>query len=105
MPVQEGAMRIYRRGVSKSDAGATTAVPPRGLQGRARPRCSGSLLRPALLAFACGLVLPLLLSVPIAAQTVPDQSDCGSKAYLDNLPVKPPKDPSIKRQVQLVNCS
>jgi len=58
-----------------------------------------------LLAFACGLVLPLALSVRVEAQTVPAESDCGSKAYLDNLPVPPPKDPNVKRQVQLVNCT
>ena len=30
---------------------------------------------------------------------------CGSQAYLDALPVPPPKNPGVKRQVQLVNCS
>ena len=30
---------------------------------------------------------------------------CGSQAYLDALPVKPPRSNDIKRQVQLVNCS
>src|ERR1017187_1586834 len=53
MPVQEGAMRIYRRAVSKNDAGATTAVLPRGLQDRARTRLSGSRLRALLRQLHC----------------------------------------------------
>ena len=94
-------MCIYLR-ATFDNVGATAAVPR---QVRGRTQFSGSLLMAVLLAFACGLVLPLLLSVRVAAQTVPAQSDCGSKAYLDNLPVPPPKDPNVKRQVQLVNCS
>ena len=94
-------MSIYWRAVSKDDVGAT-AVPQQGVQARARVRFSGSLLMAALLAFTCGLVLPLLLSVDAQAQ---GDVVCGSKEYLDNLPVPPPKDPNVKRQVQLVNCT
>ena len=94
-------MCIYRR-ATFNNVGATAAVPR---QVRGRTRLSGSRLMAVLLAFACGLVLPLLLSVRVAAQTVPAQSDCGSDAYLASLPVKPPKGNDIKRQVQLVNCS
>ncbi len=59
-----------------------------------------------------------LLSVPVptaraqdAAETpqAQDPADpnafCGSQAYLDALPVKPPQGKDIKRQVQLINCS
>lgn len=49
------------------------------------------------LAFVCFLAVPAL-----SAQT---RVVCGSKDYLDSLPVKPPKDPNTKRQIQLVNCS
>ncbi len=52
----------------------------------------------ALLILALGLILSMY-------GTVQAQVVCGSKAYLDSLPVKPPKNPSIKRQVQLINCS
>jgi hypothetical protein len=48
--------------------------------------------------FAC-----LLISQPRTAQA--QQVVCGSDDYLANLPVKPPKDPNTKRQIQLVNCS
>ncbi len=51
-----------------------------------------------LLILSVGLILSLYC--PVQAQVV-----CGSKEYLDSLPVPPPKDPSVKRQVQLVNCS
>ncbi|MGC2110765.1 MAG: thaumatin family protein [Candidatus Korobacteraceae bacterium] len=46
------------------------------------------------------MILSLYCSVQ--AQT---GAACGTKGYLDNLPVKPPKDPKVKRQIQLVNCS
>jgi len=68
----------------------------------------------ALLTFA--LILFLSLAVPklraqddIQTQHAQVPADpnayCGSKAYLDSLPVKPPLTNDIKRQVQLVNCS
>ena len=95
-------MCMYPRAIDNSVVEATTAVPRHGLQRRGRSRLSGSVV---LLALACGLVLPLLLSVRVQAQVVQAPSDCGSKAYLDNLPVPPPKDPNVKRQVQLVNCT
>ena len=66
----------------------------------------------ALLTFA--LILFLTLAVPrLRAQDdepAPQQQNpaalvCGSQAYLDQLPVKPPLSNDIKRQVQLVNCS
>jgi len=47
-----------------------------------------------------GLILPWCSAAQ--AQTEPP---CGSKEYMDNLVVPPPKDPNIKRQVQLINCS
>ncbi len=57
-------------------------------------------LKAAVLVFGLGLIL--LLVCTARAQ---DGVVCGSQAYLDSLPVKPPKDPSTKRQIQLVNCS
>jgi hypothetical protein len=39
------------------------------------------------------------------AQAQDKNAYCGSEEYLANLPVKDPKEPTIKRQVQLVNCS
>lgn len=58
----------------------------------------------AVLAFA--FVCFLMASVRTAqAQDDPAGAVCGSAEYLANLPVKSPKDPNTKRQVQLVNCS
>ena len=63
------------------------------------------------------LALTLILFLTVAVPRLRAQDDeqapqdeqpavvCGSQAYLDSLPVKPPKDPTTKRQVQLVNCS
>jgi len=67
-------------------------------------RDTGYGLRTALpiltsLILAAGLLLPC--SYRLEAQS----SICGSKEYLDNLPVPPPKNLNVKRQVQLVNCS
>jgi len=53
----------------------------------------------ASLVFAAGLLV--LLCCRLEAQT----PTCGSKEYLDNLPVPAPRNPAVKRQVQLVNCS
>ena len=47
----------------------------------------------------------LLIAYPRTAQAQHENTYCGSDEYLKNLPVKPPKDPNTKRQVQLVNCS
>ena len=67
------------------------------------------LRRPATLAAASStsalcLLFTLLFTVHTQAQA-PSEPACGSKAYLDNLPVPKPKDPNVKRQVQLINCS
>ncbi len=53
--------------------------------------------------FACAfsLVFPLFLTVQLQAQNK-GKNDCGTKAYLDSLPVPIPK---YHRVVQLVNCS
>ncbi len=42
-----------------------------------------------------------ILCCTVQAQT----SVCGSKEYLAALPVPPPKNSTVKRQVQLINCS
>ena len=54
--------------------------------------------------YALLTVLGIIL-VPSLHPTLQAQVVCGSKQYLDNLQVKPPKDPSIKRQIQLINCT
>src|SRR5215470_1547109 len=53
-------------------------------------------------ACAFALLFTLLFTASMQAQMEPP---CGSKRYLQQLVVPPPKDPSIKRQVQLINCS
>jgi hypothetical protein len=59
------------------------------------------------LAFA----FPWLLSVSVQTAQAQDGNEappgvaCGTDAYLANLPVPPSKNPNVKRQVQLVNCS
>jgi hypothetical protein len=66
------------------------------------------LRRPATLAAALfsasALCLLFTLLFPVRLQADSDPP-CGSKAYLDSLPVPKPKDPKIKRVVQLINCS
>lgn len=56
-----------------------------------------------------GFAFTWLLTFPaLTAQAQNDPGSavvCGSQAYLDALPVKPPKSSDTKRQVQLVNCS
>src|SRR5215472_7525810 len=47
----------------------------------------------------------LLIANSRTAQAQDENTYCGSDEYLKNLPVKAPKDPNTKRQVQLVNCS
>ena len=56
----------------------------------------------AFSAAALSLFFTLSFTAPVQAQSQPA---CGSKAYLEGLPVPPPQDPNIKRQVQLINCS
>jgi len=62
------------------------------------------------------LALALILFLTVAVPRLQAQDDeqnpeqqpavvCGSQAYLDSLPVKPPLTNDIKRQVQLINCS
>jgi len=66
------------------------------------------LRRPATLAAALfsasALCLLFTLLFPVRLQAESDPP-CGSKAYLDSLPVPAPKDSSVKRVVQLINCS
>ncbi len=65
-------------------------------EGRARLQLS---FFPALLLVGTALTLPLCTTVQAQTQV------CGSTQYLANLPVPPPSNSSVKRQVQLVNCS
>ena len=66
------------------------------------------LRRPAMLAAglfaASALCLLFTLFFPVRLQADSD-APCGSKAYLDALPIARPKDPNVKRVVQLINCS
>ncbi len=54
----------------------------------------------SLMILAVGLVFPSCAAAQTGQTPV-----CGSQEYLDSLPIKPPKDPNTKRQIQLVNCS
>ena len=65
-----------------------------------QPRFHLRIFSSSLMILAVGLIFPLCAAAQIEQTPV-----CGSQEYLDSLPVKPPKDPNIKRQVQLVNCS
>ena len=69
----------------------------------AMPCARGTFLR-RILSNAASLMLTVVLVLSMYGK-VQAQVVCGSKEYLDNLPVTPPKDPNVKRQVQLVNCT
>lgn len=66
------------------------------LRQSAQPAATASLI----FAFAC-----FLLASAATAQAQAANAFCGSDEYMENLPIKAPEDPAIKRQVQLVNCS
>ncbi len=64
-----------------------------------RPARLHKTLLTALLVVGVAVIAPLCCT--LQAQT----PVCGSKEYLANLPVPAPKNPAVKRQVQLINCS
>jgi hypothetical protein len=65
-----------------------------------------SLLALALILLFSGAVSGLQAQADAQAPQGQDPAAvCGSQAYLDALPIKPPQSNDIKRQVQLVNCS
>ena len=63
------------------------------------------MAKPASSVLLASLFACLLMTQPRMAHAQQANAYCGSDQYLANLPVKPPKDPSTKRQVQMVNCS
>jgi hypothetical protein len=63
-----------------------------------RPSCMYRCL-PRITFLALGIALIGSMYFPSQAQA---QVVCGSKEYLDSLPVPPPRDSRVKRQIQLI---